>query len=125
MQAGPIPTGTRPWSCCLPSLASSPLALPLLLLDELAACRPNSVQNALKAFGWPWQLWLASTFQAFGSASVPGCPCYFRSIFLSLSFPQCARDLVLASPHNLLKPQAPAPCPDLCAEEVSVIRESR
>lgn len=51
----------------------------LTLLNELAACRPNRLQNALNAFCWPWHQRLATPFQAFGSIRVPGCPFYFGS----------------------------------------------
>lgn len=103
-----------------PSPAVCPLwlALPLLLLDELAACRPNGVQNALNAFGWLWQLWLASTFQAFGSAWVPGCPVTFV-LSLSLGVPG-----ILFSPLpttcSPTKPQAPAL---ICVQKKCVLLE--
>ncbi len=111
MQAGPIPTGTQPWSACLLSLAPSPLLstrspspaagwIGCMQVEQ----RPECSESVWLALATVAGLHLPGFWLRFG----PWMP-LLLSFSLSLSFPQCARDLALASPHNLLTPPPPPP----------------
>lgn len=123
MQAGLIQLEAGPGPVCPLWLAL--LALSPLLLDELAArAGPRMHWKRSDGPGNRDQPQPSRLLASFLSPAARFSLSLFPSHGFSLSLPGILFSPLLAT-RSPAGPRASAPCPDLCAAEVSVIRESR